>query len=278
MSPSESPAPDLEPTIEAIRAELRRYGDELVEEAVEALAGLRPAKLKDATHDRIAEAVAEWLALPEVIAAYRNPHRAAPNGAVCPLRVVLNRHARELRLGAVDVLVRVWGFALNDLPPSRIAGEVARRLAAPENAEYLRPPGAPPSPEEVVSDVLARLAAELLPGAVDELSRKWGPDLGRLAAPHLIVEAVMHRLSMPAFAGYLKPGREMPTTGHAALESALARRTDLRRGAADELLRLWAPLMDHLPPARVAGLVDQRLATPACASYLASSQARPRSA
>jgi hypothetical protein len=121
---------------------------------------------------------------------------------------------------------------------------------------------------EMPEALLSILTGDLAPGAVVDLHRIWAAELSCLPSAPLITEAVYQRLAMPAFANYWKPGRSLLRTGAGALRDALARRDDLRPRAAELLSRLWAPLMRHLPPARVAGLVEERLASPSCQEYL----------
>jgi hypothetical protein len=255
-------------TEQALRAELKRYGNELAADAIEPLIDLWVPRLRGCPGDRIAEAVAEWLEWPEIAVWAKNYKRSSPMEAQCPLRTVLRRHASELIPGAIEVLAREWGQALNALTPAQIAGEVCRRLAGPDNAVYRRVAGAALTPRQTVLAVLARFTGDLAPGAVVDLHRIWVAELSCLPSAPSITEAVFQRLASPTFANYWKPGRSLPRTGAEALRDALARRGDLRPRAAEILYRIWAPLLGHLPPARVAGLVEERLASASYQEYL----------
>ncbi len=196
-----------------LRAELRRYGKELAPGAVEDLVALWGAELDGLSPDRLVEEIAARLEIPGNAGRYvRWDGRETDTVVVSPVRRVLHRYEAELKPGAVVSLGRRWSVELNGWPLPRIAGEVVRRLAAPEYASYRRDHACP---EDAVRRVLARFADDLIPEALDVLTQRWATELLRSPDEHLIEEGVALRLAQPANAVYLKLGRAMATTAEA---------------------------------------------------------------
>lgn len=133
----------------------------------------------------------------------------------------------ELLPGSAQVLSQAWS-GLRNLPPERLAEEVANRLAEDtasgtmpgldrrttsavqtlasqhRNPEYRGNPDAAP-----VRQALARRLGLLRDGAVDELTLKWGSELNHLS-PGQIAAGVVKRLADPANGQYLKHTPAVP--------------------------------------------------------------------
>ena len=245
--------------------ELLRYGDELLPGAAEELAALWAGEFDGLAPHQLAEAVAQRLEDPELAEQFTCP-RTYEAGAFGPLRRVLRRHAADLKPGMQETLTRLWRIEMRSWPLPRIAGEVARRLRSPEFAVYRRDH---PCPEDCVREAMERFARDLIPEAVETLTRRWAPELIPLGSPPEITAGIVSRLLQPAFAGYFLPDRALPRSGEAMLRTILQRHSDrLRRGAESELYRLWLPLASGQQPARVAAMVVRSLADPRFASYL----------
>lgn len=238
--------------------ELGRHAEDLNEGGVEALHELWRVDVEGLAFDEVAEFVAERMLDDEGPAAM---HRRGPQMmARGPLLAALHRRRFELRAWGVDQLNRDWGPELRRMSPAKIAGEVARRLASPEFARFLRTDDPNEKRFDRVYRVIQRFHADLVPTGVLDLARLWGPELRGFEAVSQVVEGVARRLEAPAFAGYLRPGHRPPATGEAALRAALARYPDLVPPASREsLFASWKPLFEHLPPSRVAGLVAEKL-------------------
>jgi hypothetical protein len=256
------------PSTGPLQKELLRYGDELLPGAAEELIALWADELDGLTTDRLAEEVAMRLEDPEVAERFVCPRTYEAGGALSPLRRVLQRHAQELKPGALATLARHWRIEMRKWSLPRIAGEVERRLHSPEYVSYRRDH---PCPEDRVREALGRFADDLIPEAVDTLTRRWAAELLPLESAPEITAGIVARLLQPAFAGYFQPDRALPRSGEAMLRTILRRHGDqLRRGAESELYRLWLPLASGQQPTRVAAMVVRSLADPRFASYLRS--------
>jgi hypothetical protein len=78
----------------------------------------------------------------------------------------------EVPLWAVDQMVNQWGVSMAGLPAPKVAGEVVRRLAEPENYRYLRHPPPALRSETIVARVIAsRFRDVIRPGQDEALAR-----------------------------------------------------------------------------------------------------------
>ena len=248
-----------EPTLLVI--ELRRYHEVLTDQGIEVLTELWEAGASGLPADLVAEFVAERLAAePAELARYRRVIHPRLRVGRSPLLAMLHRHRSELRAGSVETLFRLWNIELRRLTTPRIAGEVNRRLASDEYAPYKRTDDPIEDALDLVYAVLSRFEADLIPTAVVDLTRLWGNELSRYQRPSLVIEGVAARLAQPAYQPYLKPGRSLPKSGDEALRAALTRYPDLvPPQSVEAMFNTWLPLFCHLPAARVAGLVAEKL-------------------
>ena len=241
--------------------ELRQYQAILTDEGIEALAKLWEVDASGLPADLVAEFVAERLATePSELLRYRRVIHPRFRVARSPLLAALYRHQSVLRAGSVETLFRLWNIELRRLTTPRIAGEVSRRLASNEYVQHRRTGDPSEAALDLVYAVLSRFEADLIHSAVVDLTRLWGHELSRFERPSQVVEGVAARLAQPAYQGYLKPGRKVPKSGDEALRAALARYPDLvPPHSTDAMFSAWQPLFRHLPAARVAGLVTEKL-------------------
>jgi hypothetical protein len=119
-----------------LREVLERYATELTSDAPARLCGLWSALTALGTTAEIEEKVAERLGSPS-FRAYLRPGVHPPSTGLEALRAALARHESRLRPGATRDLEFQWTPLVAALPPSRVAGLVARLLDEPRNAGLL---------------------------------------------------------------------------------------------------------------------------------------------
>lgn len=120
-----------------VLAELRRRGDSLLPGAAEALADRWAPRFDNARAEVIAEHVSRLLTDANVVRQSVDPGRQPDTAGKSALRVVLDRHAPDLRQGAIDALIDAWSFETRSLDPHQLAGFVSRRLTGAGSRSYL---------------------------------------------------------------------------------------------------------------------------------------------
>jgi hypothetical protein len=187
-----STATDTDP----IRQELESYGPALAPGAAEQLARMLAPGLRGASAEVIAGAVARQLALPAIRKKFFDPEHKPAEGS--PLRAALLRHKDRLAEGekTVDALVRGWQVQIGNLPPDRLAAEVARRLGTRETGEkYLKDKPAASSAERRLAEILGRHFADL-PASVRDAIARTRASLGHQPADH-VVRSIAYLLARP---------------------------------------------------------------------------------
>ena len=145
--------PEQTAAAEVVADEIRAgYGDQLVEGSAEHL-GQMWHPLGNYPPERRAEEIAKRVASP-MTDRFRDPS-FDPATADSPLKVALRQQGAKLADGAVDRLASEWAVDFAGRDPARTAGEVARRISQPSNAQYLRVQPEAPAYEDRVYQLLS---------------------------------------------------------------------------------------------------------------------------
>lgn len=177
--------PDQTAAAEAVTAEVKAYSDQLVPGAAEAIGRLW-APLAKMPPEQRAQEVAKRMASP-LVARWRDPGYD-PEAAPTPLERAIGQQAHKLRDGAAAELATAWSAELAGRDPTRLAGEVARRLADPANVGFLKDqPADRPYVARLDKLLWDNFSDVLDPARVKDLIRDRGQQFARMSDQQVIM-------------------------------------------------------------------------------------------